>query len=693
MTEHRLPRTAAEVAELEASYRPFTPATAWATVHVDEQRWHRHADALREAVERADPARWKETRERFLCAAALDSSALSEMIRPSPQLTTIVLRQSIGEGDWSKVAESTNLVAECHRRALIVASDAAEARRTLTEDLIARLQDLIVEAQSTYTVSIEDGTRIEVDLPKRQYKPVSNYLIHFTDDHDLVPFAPASGVADEMRRLAEEFASDAFAQLHPVVQSAFAHAALTHIHPFADGNGRLARTVASMPLLREVGLPQVIIADQWPAYVTALSRSDSDDVQALADLFLAVHVNTMDLARNLIEADLPLFDALPVLALETAEGTLLDLLLVTLRDLLRVSPEDWRRAVTRSGDERVRVALVDAEGNGRVDTEFVVTSDGDWLRVVSSAGDVLELSREDVTPVPLEIVYLRVQAWLERLLQGRGAAAKLDRARGLFVLGVPRSGTTMMGNYLGSHPDVLGLAEYGGFYAANSVVPTYVNRLPGREHAAFLASVRDAAADAVHNAARTQSSSWFCDATPWNLEVAGTLAQSMPDAIFVLMLRHFSGAVLSLRKFGWAGKTWQDAATLWVSLNARITQLPEARTVVVGYDAFAANPGDVVAEFRGVLASLGLDPEQFDETEFAASHAAIVDHPRPTVATVEEGGIVFHPISSLDVDEWTPEAHAAVWPVVSDMHRALRERFREVYIAPQRPSHVSADEW
>ena len=77
------------------------------------------------------------------------------------------------------------LVVECHRRALVVATDAAEAGSPVDENLIARLQDLIVESQQTYTVTVADGNKREVELPRRQYKPVSNYLLR--SNYELVP--------------------------------------------------------------------------------------------------------------------------------------------------------------------------------------------------------------------------------------------------------------------------------------------------------------------------------------------------------------------------------------------------------------------------------------------------------------------------------------------------------------------------
>jgi hypothetical protein len=209
----------------------------------------------------------------------------------------------------------------------------------------------------------------------------------------------------------------------------------------------------------------------------------------------------------------------------------------------------------------------------------------------------------------------------------------------------------------------------------------------------FLRGLRGLAVDHVSRSARRQGCSWFCDATPWNLEVAAAIGDALPDAVFVLMLRHFSGAVLSLRRFPWAGDSSADAARLWVELNSWIDQLPEDRTIVIGYDVLAAHPAATVQGIREALLSIGLDPNRFDEAQFADSHASMIGEPRPTVASVVEGRVVFHAIPSLDGQRWTPEVHAAVWPVVADAHRALLGRFAGVYESPPRPEHVPLDEW
>jgi hypothetical protein len=685
----RVPRTAQELAALEAAYRPFQPAAAWSNMSCDAARWQRHADALTDAVRPSDSGVWAELRERFLRAAALDSSALAELIRPVPDLTTVVLRESITGADWAALVEANRLLVECHRRALAVAAEAAAADTVIDESLIARLQDLIVESQQTYTVSTDDGSRVEVELPRRRYKPVSNYLVSPVEGLGLVPFAPASRVADEMCRLVAELRSDEYAALHPVVQSAFVHFSLQCVHPFADGNGRLCRTVASIPLLREVGLPSLVLADQWPAYLLALGRAHQGDVAPLVDLFLAAQVNTMALARDLLGSRRGPAAA-PRSVADSPERVMHDLLLVHLKQAIGAQPGG--RVTTGRSDHGARVALLDPDGRLRADIGFEVRAvSGAWLHVTATTGAVLEVRAEDVHPVPLEIAHLRVRCWLDRLLQEGGGTAATPR--GLFVLGVPRSGTTVIGNYIGSHPEVLGLAEYAGFYLAHSTAPAYLNPLPGRGHAEFLDALAELATSQASTAAEEEGCGWYCDATPWNLEIAGVLASSLPDAVFVLMVRHFSGAVLSLQQFGWAGKSWADAARRWTGLNSRISQLPADRTIVVSYDVLAEQPAETLAGLHEALAAAGLDPDGFDPMQLTASHAAVVGKPRPTIARAVDGQVVFGPIPSLDRQAWTPEVHAQVWPVVAETHRALAELFPNVYVSPPRPEHVPENEW
>jgi len=68
-----VPRTANELAELEASYRPFHSAEAWSGLRVDTPRWSRFAHILARRRGAAGESAWADAVDRLLRAAALDS--------------------------------------------------------------------------------------------------------------------------------------------------------------------------------------------------------------------------------------------------------------------------------------------------------------------------------------------------------------------------------------------------------------------------------------------------------------------------------------------------------------------------------------------------------------------------------------------------------------------------------------------
>lgn len=72
----------------------------------------------------------------------------------------------------------------------------------------------------------------------------------------------------------------------PILRAAVLHAWLVHIHPFADGNGRTARAVSNLALIRS-GYPIVVIRRKdRPRYYEALARSDEADLGSFLQLLL-----------------------------------------------------------------------------------------------------------------------------------------------------------------------------------------------------------------------------------------------------------------------------------------------------------------------------------------------------------------------------------------------------------------------
>ncbi len=455
-----MPSTQAELAALEARYLPFQDAASWRRVHVDNPRWTRYAHILARRVRAASADTWLEVQDRLIRATALESGALDGLFPPNPELTATVLSSSVASPADDDLGGRVELIAECHRRALILACEVAAAGQAVTENLIAVLQDVITESQATYTVTTDRGRTVEVDLPRRQYKPVSNYLM--LPYGRLAVFAPAGRVAAEMNRLASELASAEFSGLHPAVQAAYAHYALTAIHPFADGNGRLARVIASIFLLRSVGVPLLVFADQWPAYYQALdfhalgAAQRPADRQQLADYVCGAALSAMDMAANLLAWSAHEVPRTVVQGrtgrssqpsrsvLDVGARALLDSLAIELRELLVSPPRGVRLAVvqtrtmpaghvesayhvvadTCTGSYGVRVA-VHADGRAAqptADLEFVALASelpNDLLPIAVReirTSELFEVALTDAHPLVLEPTAMRVRLWAQRLV-------------------------------------------------------------------------------------------------------------------------------------------------------------------------------------------------------------------------------------------------------------------------------------
>lgn len=64
------------------------------------------------------------------------------------------------------------------------------------------------------------------------------------------------------------------AALHPVERAALAHHRLVSIHPFIDGNGRTARLIMNLLLLREGYPPTIILRENRAQYYRVLAEAD-----------------------------------------------------------------------------------------------------------------------------------------------------------------------------------------------------------------------------------------------------------------------------------------------------------------------------------------------------------------------------------------------------------------------------------
>lgn len=90
--------------------------------------------------------------------------------------------------------------------------------------------------------------------------------------------------------------------IHGLVLATWAHGAIARIHPFEDGNGRIARLWQDMLLLRARLTVAIIRPQDRQAYLDALSQADEDEFNPLVQLICQRVMSTFQVYLNAQEA-------------------------------------------------------------------------------------------------------------------------------------------------------------------------------------------------------------------------------------------------------------------------------------------------------------------------------------------------------------------------------------------------------
>lgn len=157
-----------------------------------------------------------------------------------------------------------------------------EDEQPLTEHFIRSMHGKFTTHQENTEGLTPDGKRTHVPLLRGEYKKRPNNPRR--PSGEVHAYCPPEIVSEEMERLVAWY-HQAPAETPPELLSAWLHHRFTCIHPFQDGNGRVARALASLVFLKAGLFPLVIRDSDRSEYIDALERADSGDIRPLVALF------------------------------------------------------------------------------------------------------------------------------------------------------------------------------------------------------------------------------------------------------------------------------------------------------------------------------------------------------------------------------------------------------------------------
>jgi Fic family protein len=247
-------------------------------------------DALGQQVERAKdahPELWPAVFEKLKLLWTADSNAIEG--------------SSLSFGDTKFFLETGLTVegkplkdfldARNHHDAIGMLFELAGQARPITEGALKELNALLLRGVASVPSVNRSGQRVEKAISPGAYKREPNTVLQA--DGGIHKYVDPLLVPEHMGRLVVWLEADALA-LHPALVAAIAHYEFVRIHPFDDGNGRGARILMNLVLIRSGFPPCVVRREQRAAYLEALRRADAGDREPFASFILTALSETLE---------------------------------------------------------------------------------------------------------------------------------------------------------------------------------------------------------------------------------------------------------------------------------------------------------------------------------------------------------------------------------------------------------------
>ena len=193
----------------------------------------------------------------------LNANVLSADVTANPQQTIQVIRDQ--------------------EEALEAVFDFVKGRRPLSTSYIKELHHCLTQHQDTCEAVDQFGVVRDIPLIKGDYKKTPNDPTR--PDGLIHEYCPPEQVSLEMEKLIALHAEHDRATVAPEVEAAWLHHRFTSIHPFQDGNGRVARCLASFVFIKAGWFPLVVRDKDRMEYLNALEKADAESLGPLVLFF------------------------------------------------------------------------------------------------------------------------------------------------------------------------------------------------------------------------------------------------------------------------------------------------------------------------------------------------------------------------------------------------------------------------
>ncbi len=181
-----------------------------------------------------------------------------------------------------------------HAEAIELLYEYVAEARPISEGFIKEMNALLLSGV-TYTKAIDQfGNPTKKPATPGQYKQLPNTVLR--TDGTIHEYIYPLQVPAEIEYLCKWVNSN-INNLHPIITSAVAHYNMVRIHPFDDGNGRGARILMNVILLKHKYPPAIIKVENRRKYIEAIEQGDKGNLNPFVEF---VYQSLVDTATNML---------------------------------------------------------------------------------------------------------------------------------------------------------------------------------------------------------------------------------------------------------------------------------------------------------------------------------------------------------------------------------------------------------
>lgn len=254
---------------------------------------------VRDNLAESSEVNLRDFNERLARQWSIETGVLEHIYDIDRGITQILIERGfvaslIERSSTNKNPEELVTILRDHKAAVDLIQDCVAESRPLTVGSVHEFHSLLTRHQETVEAFDQFGQPVSLTMMHGVFKTLPNNPKR--DDGPIHEHCPPIHVASEMDNLLRWHGEFVESEVSPILLASFLHHRFTQIHPYQDGNGRVARLLANLVLVKSQLFPVVITRDDRPRYIEALERADDGDLGSLTRLFADI------LAKTILEA-------------------------------------------------------------------------------------------------------------------------------------------------------------------------------------------------------------------------------------------------------------------------------------------------------------------------------------------------------------------------------------------------------